>query len=138
MLHKSSRAGTGLATDGAVVRQLTGMALLMVGSQGSKIDELARTESARERGFAVKLAAVLSQVPCMLERLLTVSTTERTLTRMSQLVAPDIRCARELAAARVTQVTGARIFCRFCFMGSWWNQTMRRDWSVHAIVSSLE
>lgn len=110
MLHKSGRVGTGLAADGAVVGQLAGVALLVVGGQRAKIDELAWTEAARERGFAVKLAAVLSQVPCMLERLLAVSTTERTLTRMSQLVAPDIGRAGEFTATRVTHVTGARIF----------------------------
>lgn len=109
MLHKSGRVGTGLAADGAVVGKLTGMALLVVSSQGPIIDELARTEAARERGLAVKLAAVLSQVPRMLERLLTVSTTERTLARVSQLVPTDIGRAGELAATCVTHVTSARI-----------------------------
>lgn len=109
MVHESRHAGTGLPTDGAVVGQLAGVALLVVCSQGSKIDELAQAEAARERGFAVKLAAVLRQVPSVLERLLTVSTTERTLTRVSQLVPPDIGCPGELAATRVTHVTGARI-----------------------------
>lgn len=120
MLHESGRTGTGLAADGAVVGQLAAVALLVVGSQGPEIDELARTEAARERGFSVKLAAVFSQIPGMLERLLTVSTTEWTLTRVSQLVASDIGRAGELAATRVTYVPGARIFCRFSFKGSCW------------------
>lgn len=117
MLHQSSRAGTGLAADGAVVGQLAGVALLVVCSQGPEIDELARTEAARERGLVVKLAAVLGQVPRVLERLLTVSTAERTLARVSQLVPPYVGRPGELAAARVTHVPGARIFRRFSFMG---------------------
>lgn len=120
MLHESSSAGTGLAADGAVVGQLTGMALLVVGSQCPEINELTRTEAARERGFSVKLSAVFSQIPSMLERLLTVSTTERTLTRMSQLVTSDIGRAGKLATTRVTHVPGAGIFYRFRCLGSWW------------------
>lgn len=118
--------------------QIADMALFVVGSQGSEIDKLARTESARERGLTVKLAAVLSQVPGMLERLLAVGTAERALTRVSQLVAPDIGRTGKLAATRVTHVTRARIFSCFRFMGSRWAQIVRRAYSVHTIVSSLD
>lgn len=109
VFDESGGRRAGFAADGAVMRQVAGVTLLVVGRQSAQVGEGAPAQLAGEGGLAVSLAAVFGQIPRVLEPLATLAAAERTLSRVGQLVSPHVGPAGKRSAAGVARVSSARV-----------------------------
>lgn len=103
VLQQLRRSRETLTADGAHLRQLAllRVRLFMVDSQRPQVGEGAPAYLAGEGdGYAVMFALVLRQIPRVLEGSVTLRAVKRSLSRVSELVSPDIRRPGERLTAR--------------------------------------